>query len=88
MLLHISVIISEAFAFGNVGNSDKKLTIHLYQVGLFSKWLQETMKNSYGVDKYIKLSRGLTDFSELLLHTTLSMDLNNGIAQLLITDYT
>ena len=51
---------SEAFAFGKVGNADKKSKIHLYQIDLFSKWLKETMKNSYGVDKYInKLSMGI-----------------------------
>ena len=44
---------SEAFAFGKVGNADKKLKIHLYQVDLFSKWNneEETIKNSYGVGK-------------------------------------
>ena len=53
----------EAFALGKVGNADKKLKMYLYEVDLFSKWLKETMKNSYGVDKYItKLSRWLTQF--------------------------
>ena len=53
----------EAFALGKVGNADKKLKVYLYEVDLFSKWLKETMKNSYGVDKYItKLSRWLTQF--------------------------
>ena len=42
---------SEAFAFGKVGNADKKLKIHDYQVDQFFKRLKmkETMKNSYGV---------------------------------------
>ena len=79
---------SDAFAFEKVGNADKKLKIHLYQVDLFSKWLKEPMKNSYGVNKYIdKLSKEENEFPELFLHTPLSMDEKNGIAQLLITDY-
>ena len=78
----------QAFAFGKVGNADKKLKINVYQVDLFSKGLKETMKNSYGVDKYInKLSRGITEFPELFLQTPLSMDQKNGITRLLITDY-
>ena len=43
---------SEAFAFGKVGNADKKLKIHHYQVDQFFKRLKmkEKMKNSYVVD--------------------------------------
>ena len=44
---------SEPFAFGKLGNADKKLKVHLYQVDLFSKLLKDSMKNSYGVEKYI-----------------------------------
>ena len=37
-------------------------------------------KSSHGVDKYInKLSRGLTEFPELFLHTPVSIDQKNGI---------
>ena len=90
MLLHkVYLTFSVTFAFGKVGNADKKLKIHIYQVDLFFKWLKETMKNSYGVDKYInKLFMWITEFPELFLNSTpLSMDQKNRIAQLLITDY-
>ena len=50
--------------------------------------IEKNLRNSYGVDKYInKLSRGIIEFPELLLHSPLSMDQKNGIAELLITYY-